>query len=338
MTPDISTATDSRNSSTRFSKNCLFIVFPAVLILVLFHKVIFGGHLLWGSDFITAYLPYKEFLYEEIHKYGSIPFWNPYLFSGLPFWGFFESTIIYPLDALFLLIRPEKAYGYTMFLHLVLASGSSFLLASHFGMSRRASMVAAMVFSLNHFIIPLLSLGHMVLVQSYSWIPLVVLLFARAMDRGGALPSCILAGLVWGLQILAADPQTAFYTYCVLGLLTLAHYRAFGFPETIHGRAQSAPPRVCIRRRALGRPDPAGHHPRGVFNQRGLEKLPHGYPRILSPRRNHQLPHAPFLRIHNRRRPLARRHPLEHPRAQSLCQRSLRYTDFFRPVQGDGYE
>ncbi len=95
--------------------NSLDIV-PAVLLVAfcvfIFRGVIFDRHLLFGSDFVGFYQGLKQFLYNEIHHHHSIPFWNPYIFSGMPFWAHFESTIFYPLDILFWVMAPEKAFGY----------------------------------------------------------------------------------------------------------------------------------------------------------------------------------------------------------------------------------
>ena len=100
----------------------LFLCFFLVLLYVfVFKDIVIQGHLLFGDDFINIGLNYKHFLYHELHRHHSIPYWNPYIFGGIPFWAHFESTIFYPLDFLFLIISPEKAYGPTMFIHLALA-------------------------------------------------------------------------------------------------------------------------------------------------------------------------------------------------------------------------
>lgn len=202
-----------------------------LITLWFFGDIVIKGHLLWGSDFITTYLPYKQFLYEEIQRLGSIPLWNPYLFGGMPFWGFFESTIFYPFDLPFWFISPEKTYGYTMALHIFMGSLFMYALGLTFRLSRWASLFAAMMFSYNNFIIPVLSLGRMVHVQSYTWMPLVLCLFVRSFESKRPISSAILTGLCWGLQIMAADPQTAFYTYGALVLFSSVYYSPIGSPK-----------------------------------------------------------------------------------------------------------
>jgi len=160
---------------SRFSKkDCLICAVPAAACLYLFWDIVFGGHLLMGSDFAAFYLGMKQFLLDEIWQNHTIPLWNPFVFSGIPFWAHFESTIFYPLDILFLLIPPEHAYGYTMCLHLILAACFMVILARSLNMGHAASFVSAMVYGFNGYIIPTMSKGQMFRVQGYIWIPLIL--------------------------------------------------------------------------------------------------------------------------------------------------------------------
>jgi len=84
------------------------------------------------TSLIYTHLSTKQFLLREIATHHAIPLWNPYVFSGMPFWAHFESTILHPLDILFWIMPPEKAYGHTMFLHFVLSGLLMYLLARSF--------------------------------------------------------------------------------------------------------------------------------------------------------------------------------------------------------------
>ena len=211
----------------------------SMLILWFFRDVVIRGHILWGSDFISAYFPYKQFLYEEIRHHGSLPLWNPYLLGGMPFWAFFESTIFYPLHLLFWFISPERAYGYTMAFHILLAGFSMYALCQTLHLSKTGSLLAAIIFSYNSFIMPVLFLGRMVHVQSYAWTPLPLCLLARSFQSMRPATMAIGAGVCWGLQILAADPQTAFYTYGALVLFALIHYQALSSVKNCLNAIQS---------------------------------------------------------------------------------------------------
>jgi Bacterial membrane protein YfhO len=189
--------------------------------LYLFRDIVLSGHLLIGDDFVTFYLGMKKFLYDEVRLHHEIPYWNPYIFGGMPFWAHFESTIFYPLGFLFYLVSPEKAYGYTMFLHFFLAGLFMYLLTRSVGVSEVGGFIASAVFACNGFLMAILFLGHMSPVESYIWLPLVIYFVNRAVRADGIWRNAIIAGTLWGVQILAGAPQDAFYTFLASALFLL---------------------------------------------------------------------------------------------------------------------
>ena len=195
--------------------------------LFLFRDIIIGGHLLFGSDFVACYLGIKQFLFDQIHANHSIPFWNPYMFGGIPFWAHFESTIFYPLDILFWIIPPERAYGYTMFAHLFLAGLFMYILSRSFRISPLGSFVAAAVFMCNGFVMATLHMGQMFRVQGYTWIPLIIYFLNQALTRERPYFSATIAGLFWGVQILAGSAQDPFYTFLAALLFLGSSIRSF---------------------------------------------------------------------------------------------------------------
>jgi hypothetical protein len=195
--------------------------------LYLFRDIIVAGHNLFGDDFVLFYMGMKKFLYDEIQIHHEIPYWNPYIFGGMPFWAHFESTIFYPLGFLFWLLEPVRAYGLTMFVHLALAGIFMFLLAKSFGISRFGAFAAGAIFACNGFVMAILFLGHLSPVESYVWLPVVLYFLNRVVRSESALPSAVLAGAFWGVQILAGAPQDAFYTF-LASMLFLACSIHFG--------------------------------------------------------------------------------------------------------------
>jgi hypothetical protein len=193
--------------------------------LFLFRDIIIGGHHLGGIDFVQFYLAMKKFLYEEIHLHHSIPFWNPYIFSGMPFWAHFESTIFYPLGFLFWVIPPNTAYDLTMFGHTALASLLMYFMARAFGIGRTGSFVAAAVYGCNGFLMAIIYLGQLSPVMSYIWLPAVLLFLHKAIAFRKPMLYGSIAGLLWGFQIMAGAPQDAFYTFLASSLFLVVHIR-----------------------------------------------------------------------------------------------------------------
>ncbi len=181
--------------------------------LALFNEIILGGHRLIGGDFIAFYLPMKKFLYDEIWLHHSIPYWNPYIFGGMPYWAHFESTVFYPLGFLFWLIPPDRAYGYSIFLHFILAGLFMYALVRSLNIGSVGSFVAGAIYTCNGFVMALLYLGHMCPIWSYIWLPAVIYFLNRAVMSSTPYIPASIAGTLWGIQILAGAPQDAFYTF-----------------------------------------------------------------------------------------------------------------------------
>ena len=170
--------TESRHCENSISYRVKWDLLCALLLtafcIFLFWKTIFEGHLLFGSDFVGFYQGMKQFLYDQVHDHGSIPYWNPYIFGGMPFWAHLESTIFYPLDFLFWFMAPETAFGYTMFIHIMLAALFMYALLRSLGTGPSGSFVGAAVFTGNGFIMATLYDGQMFRVQAYIWLPLII--------------------------------------------------------------------------------------------------------------------------------------------------------------------
>ncbi|MBW1765614.1 MAG: hypothetical protein JRJ65_01005, partial [Deltaproteobacteria bacterium] len=199
---------------------CLLFI---LLCAYLFSDILFGGHQLTGADFVSFYLGLKQFFFNEVHQHHSIPFWNPFVFGGIPFLAHFESTIFYPLDILFWFVPPIKAYGITMFLHFILASFFMYILARSLRMGYAGSFAAATVYILNGHILPVLNNGLMFRIQACTWIPLILFVLRKAATSKSPYHYAGLAGVLWGFQILSGSPQDAFYTFLAGCFFLICH-------------------------------------------------------------------------------------------------------------------
>lgn len=210
-----------KTKAFKIAPQWLYAIGLMALCLYFFRGIVFQSHLLFGSDFVGFYQGMKQFLLDHVQHHGSVPFWNPYVFGGMPFWAHLESTIFYPLDFLFWFMAPEKAFGYTMFLHLVLAVFFMYGLLRSLYTTPAGSFLGAVVFISNGFIMATLYDGQMFRVQAYIWLPLVIYFVNRALKRKDQQFSAALAGLFWGFQILSGSPQDALYTLMAVILFTL---------------------------------------------------------------------------------------------------------------------
>jgi hypothetical protein len=187
---------------------------PAIMILsaaFLFRDILLSGTGLYGSDFLLQFYPWKKFVYDHVWSHGSIPFWNPYLFSGTPFITNIQASLFYPLGFFYYLLPPQQAYVYSTLLHCVLGCLFMYRFMRDMGTSLPASCFSAVVFTFNGYFMAHVYAGHLSFVQNYIWIPLVFLFLRRFVDKR-SMVDALAAGLVLGVQILGGFPQIAFYT------------------------------------------------------------------------------------------------------------------------------
>ena len=185
-------------------------------VLIFFSEIILSERPLFGSDFVLQFYPWKTFIYDYVRTHNSLPFWNPYLFSGTPFIANIQASMFYPLGFLFYVMPTQYAYGYTIIMHCFLGSMFMYLFIRSFSISKAGAFLAAIVFTYNGFFMAHLYAGHLTFVQSYIWIPLIFC-FAYRFLKTTHFKWPLFAGLSLGIQILGGFPQIAFYT--ILGIL-----------------------------------------------------------------------------------------------------------------------
>jgi membrane protein YfhO len=187
------------------------------LIFLFFGKIIITGQTLFGMDFIHQFYPWKKFIYDHLWSHGSLPFWNPYLFSGTPFITNIQASMFYPPGFIYYLIPTELAYTYSTIAHCILGNIFMYTFMRAILVSRAGSCISAVIFMFNGYFMGHLYAGHLSFVQNYIWIPLIfhlLYLFVQKMRFRYA----VICGLILGIQILGGFPQIAFYTIlCSMG-------------------------------------------------------------------------------------------------------------------------
>ena len=195
-------------------------------VLAVFSKIIFTGNSLFGMDFVLQFYPWKKFIFDHLRSNGSLPFWNPYLFSGVPFVTNLQASMFYPLGFLYYLFPPESAYVYSTILHCILGIVFMYAFMRTISISRGGSVVSAFVFAFNGFFMGHIYAGHLSFVQNYIWIPILYLFLYRFV-RTRHFREAVIAGLFLGIQILGGFPQIAFYS--ILGILFFGLF--YGIPD-----------------------------------------------------------------------------------------------------------
>ena len=154
------------------------------LVAVYYWPVLSVKGFLW-NDFIEQNFPYRLFAAVSL-KHGVLPFWNPYVFSGMPFFADVQAAVLYPLNLVLTFFASNEwldpvVVEYQVVFHIFLAGIFMFLLARRWGCNRTGSMLSSITFMFGGFFTS--HIFHVNLVQTAAWFPLIVLLFDSAMKK-----------------------------------------------------------------------------------------------------------------------------------------------------------
>ena len=198
-----------------------------VSVFIFFSKVLYYRRPLFGSDFVLYFYPLKKLIQDYVFSHGTLPLWNPFQLSGMPFIANIQASMFYPLDVLFYIIPAEYAYGYTVVLHCILGAIFMYIFVRSLSINRMGALLSSFVFAYNGFFMAHLYAGHLTFVHTYAWVPLIFYYLHKFLNTLRPIYS-IFAGLFLGLQILGGFPQITFYTI-LGGLLYAFHSVIFGF-------------------------------------------------------------------------------------------------------------
>jgi hypothetical protein len=231
-----------------FWRELLALAFLALLTILFFWPVFFAGYWLphGGGDLVSFLWPQYSFAGEAIRS-GSIPLWNPYLYSGAPFLADNQAGVLYPINLLAFLIFPNLSYqvmeGLVIF-HIWLAGAAMYVAlrvwpplnppretgGTQEGVRFLPALLGAIAFMFNDVLIT--HIGNLNLIAVAAWLPLILALYARGLSERRA--SWISgSGVVFAVALLAGHAQMTAIT--LVGLIAVAAWQIIAAPG---GRAR----------------------------------------------------------------------------------------------------
>jgi hypothetical protein len=194
----------------------------SVIVLLALTAAIFGGVLFTsravvlsseGTDIFAQFIHWRQFGFSQLRE-GNLALWNPYVFSGMPYLGEFQSALLYPLNLVFVFLPVHRAINVSIALHIFLAGVFMYLWASHRGLHPPACLLSSVLFMFcgAHFLH--IYAGHLPNLCAIVWVPLIFLAIDGLFESGG-LGWCLAGMFAVLMQILAGHPQYVFYTAVV---------------------------------------------------------------------------------------------------------------------------
>ncbi len=157
-----------------------------------------GAVFLNFGDLFAYHYPLRH-LVESSLEAGRLPFWNPYIFGGVPLLGDTQAALFYPVSLLGYFFPLLKALAWDGAFHLWWAGAGGFLLARRSGLAGAWALLLGASYALSPFLVYRSTEGIPTLLASLSWIPWVWLfwLYGRPLYLAGA----------WALQFFSGHPQ-----------------------------------------------------------------------------------------------------------------------------------
>lgn len=193
-----------------------------LLLFILLTGFLFGrtlfppdGSMIYGGDIYDAYFYWKGYMQQSFSA-GTIPFWNPYNFSGTPFLAHPNINIAYPFNWLFLLLPPSYSFAWYFFFHIIIAGNSMYILVRDFT-DRWGAAAAAVMFAWGGFFAARIYSGHLEYVDAASWVPLTVASLFRVI-RAPTMRNMLLASLGVALQLLVGNELFFLFAMEIAGL------------------------------------------------------------------------------------------------------------------------
>ncbi|MBN2755145.1 MAG: YfhO family protein [Candidatus Goldbacteria bacterium] len=188
-----------------------------------FSGILFTDKSFFIGDLFTQFYPWKDFAKNSLQS-GTVPFWNPYVFSGVPFIADVQKGIMYPPGIVFLLFDFPIALKLYLVLHFVIAGFSAYILARSLGCSAAPAFAAALIFIFNSFFAS--KINNLAALGSASFLPAILYTFKIFIERKKA-TFFILGSALLALSFLAGHYRTYINNllFCLLfGIYYISFY------------------------------------------------------------------------------------------------------------------
>ena len=193
-------------------------------ILVFFWRNIFpvNGNFIGGIDVVNYFFWNARFIKEQFLS-ASIPLWNPYYYSGHPFIANPQTFVFYPATLLFAVLPIPWAFNIDTILHIYLAAMGMYCFVFLITDSKSAALASAVVYSLGGYFMDNIFAGHLTMIHTAGLLPWIFYFFEKGY-KTERMRFFLIAGVVFGLQILSGEPQNNYYTALFLTVYFLIRY------------------------------------------------------------------------------------------------------------------
>jgi len=181
-----------------------------LVVFALFGRFLFSSdddipsHLL--GDTANYFIAARSFGLEQLLQ-GNLPLWNPHTFSGTPFVGVFQSSLLYPLNVIYFVLPLDTAITFEFAISVYLVGLFVLLWLRGQGLAAPGAFFAAVGVMLGATFMLRVLAGQLTVIHTLAWFPALLLCIDRLAQR--ITLGWILCGIgVVSMMILACHPPS----------------------------------------------------------------------------------------------------------------------------------
>ena len=156
------------------------------------------------GDLIDYFYPFNAFSAKQIRQ-GTIPFWNPYVMSGMPFQAEPQTALFYPLHVLYYVFSTPTAWSLALILRMLFGAMFMTLLMRSIGATRAGAVASGIAFAFGGFMV---AWQGAVMGDAVMWLPLVCYSIHK-LQTNRSRGSLGLTAFAFAMPVLAGHPETA---------------------------------------------------------------------------------------------------------------------------------
>jgi uncharacterized membrane protein len=121
------------------------------LIIIFWFDIIFLGRTLFAGDLRHQH-SHLQFFHHNLNK-GKMPFWNPYILSGIPSFVVGPSLFFYPIAIIFYFFLPKLvAFNFLHIFHIFLNGCFMYLFAREIELKPLGALISSIIFMFNGYV------------------------------------------------------------------------------------------------------------------------------------------------------------------------------------------
>lgn len=123
---------------------CLFLPFVALLLD--------PSHTFVERDILRSFLPGKFFWLNTLRTEHALPTWNPFVYSGTPYWADLKSGVLNPFHLTLLFFSPENiyyAFSWFIFVHFLVAAAGMFFCLRALAFEKESALPFGVAYALS---------------------------------------------------------------------------------------------------------------------------------------------------------------------------------------------